>query len=168
MENIFLGKIQTNELIQGKHIHSNFLSEVSFSHSTTEFLTFKIWVIFLYMRSYFSLPGWTGSHILGYSNTKFQLYCIGIDSKYNYISIGRIMYVCGQDLVWGNLIQSARLPRLSAKWSVKHKPSMCDVQSWVNSSFAYLFGRNSVLVHGVKLFDFLDAILIVMRPFFDF
>ena len=55
MENIFLVKIQTN-VNQRKHIHTNFLSEVSHTIKIQNF-DHHNWSDLFCIRTYFSLPG---------------------------------------------------------------------------------------------------------------
>ena len=55
VENIFLVKIQTN-VNQRKHIHNNFLSEVSLTIKIQNF-DHQNWSDFFGIRTYFSLPG---------------------------------------------------------------------------------------------------------------
>ena len=71
MENILLVKIQTN-VNQRKHIHNNLLSNVSHTIKVDNFGHQNWSDCFICLRTYFSLPGVTGSYIFGYLIAKFR------------------------------------------------------------------------------------------------
>ena len=78
MESILLAKNKCESkkmwnVNQRKHIHNNLLLKINISHTIKiEKFDHQDWTDFFCIRTYFSLPGWTGSYIFGYLNTKFQ------------------------------------------------------------------------------------------------
>ena len=78
MESILLAKSKceskkTWNVNQRKHIHNNLLSKINISHTIKiEKFDHQDWTDFFCIRTYFSLPGWTGSYSFGYLNAKFQ------------------------------------------------------------------------------------------------
>ena len=78
MESILLAKNKCESkkmwnVNQRKHIHNNLLSKINISHTIKiEKFDHQDWTDFFCIRTYFSLPGWTGSYIFGYLNAKFQ------------------------------------------------------------------------------------------------
>ena len=78
MESILLAKNKCESkkmwnVNQRKHIHNNLLSKINISHTIKiEKFDHQDWTDFFWIRTDFSLPGWTGSYIFGYLNAKFQ------------------------------------------------------------------------------------------------